>query len=167
MSKAEKREIDRHRVIKISIKDSFMLYTSEIFGRCFCDFCWSKKKKLQKLKEMGADKIEGELNIVKIMNYLRNFKVVLKNSLLTKDVKEKIKHTGKNLIELDSGESSDAISEDTQGQEISEQEDPNDFASVFNKNLKKDLISTSKSKDKSAKLNMLREILHKNKLKKT
>jgi hypothetical protein len=116
LSKAEKREIDKHRFIKISIKDSVMLYVSEILGRCFCDFCWSKKKKLQKLKAQGADKIEGELNIVKIMNYLRNFKVVLKNSLLTKDVKDKIKHTGKNLIELDSGSSSEApISEDTQG----------------------------------------------------
>lgn len=69
---------------------------------------------------MGAEKIEGELNIVKIMNYLRNFKVVLKNSLLTKDVKEKIKHTGKNLIELDSDESSEPMSEDTQEQEIDE-----------------------------------------------
>lgn len=69
---------------------------------------------------MGAEKIEGELNIVKIMNYLRNFKVVLKNSLLTKDVKEKIKHTGKNLIELDSDESSEPMSEDTQEQEIEE-----------------------------------------------
>ena len=97
-----------------------MLYISGVFGRCFCDFCWSKKKKLQKLKTQGADKIEGELNIVKIMNYLRNFKVVLKNSLMTKDVKEKIKHTGKNLIELDSGSSSDAaISEDTHGEESS------------------------------------------------
>ena len=79
-------------------------------GKCFCDFCWTKKKKLQKLKAKGADKIETELNIVKIMNYLRNFKVVLKNSLLTKDVKQKIKHTGKNLIELDSSESSETIS---------------------------------------------------------
>ena len=44
LSKAEKREIDKHRFIKISIKDSVMLYVSEILGRCFCDFCWSKKK---------------------------------------------------------------------------------------------------------------------------
>ena len=98
-----------------------MLYISGVLGRCFCDFCWSKKKKLQILKEKGAGKIEAELNIVKIMNYLRNFKVVLKNSLLTKDVKEKIRHTGKNLIELDSGSSSEAaISEDTQEEESSQ-----------------------------------------------
>ena len=121
MTKAEKREMERHRKIKFSQKDSILLYISEILGTCFCDFCWSKKKKLQILKEKGAGKIEAELNIVKIMNYLRNFKVVLKNSLMTKDVMEKIKHTGKNLIELDSSSSSAAeISEESQ--EHSEQE---------------------------------------------
>ena len=63
--------------------------------------------KLQKLMNIGSNKIEDELNVVKIMNDLRNLKILLKNMCLTKDVKDKIRHTGKNIIDLDS-ESSDS-----------------------------------------------------------
>ena len=57
--------------------------------------------------DLGSQKIEGELNVVKIMNDLRNLKILLKNTLLTKEIKDKISHTGKNIIDLDS-ESSDS-----------------------------------------------------------
>ena len=57
--------------------------------------------------DIGSDKIEDELDVVKIMNDLRNLKILLKNMCMTKDVKDKIRHTGKNIIELDS-ESSDS-----------------------------------------------------------
>lgn len=69
--------------------------------------CWSKKAKLEKLVEIGSEKIEGELDVIKIMNDLRNLKILLKYSIMTKEVKQKIKFTGKNVIDLDSSSQSD------------------------------------------------------------
>ena len=53
--------------------------------------------------------MEGELNVINIMNDLRNLKIIIKNTFMTKEVKRKIKLTGKNVIDLDtsSDESSD------------------------------------------------------------
>ena len=45
------------------------------------------------------------------MNDLRNLKILLKNMGMTKDVKEKLRHTGKNIIDLDS-ESSESNQSD-------------------------------------------------------
>ena len=72
-------------------------------GVCFpCKNSWKKKKKLQQLYEVGEERIESELNIVKFMNNLRNFKIVLKNSIMDPVVRKQIKHAEKNLIILDS-----------------------------------------------------------------
>ena len=48
---------------------------------------WSKKKKLQKLYEIGAERIDNELDIVKLMNSLRNLKIVVANSILNEETK--------------------------------------------------------------------------------
>ena len=62
--------------------------------------------------DVGSDKIEDELNVVKIMNDLRNLKILLENTYLTNAVMDKIKHTGNNIIDLDSESSSDSHSDD-------------------------------------------------------
>ena len=99
-----KKCIANYRNIKLDFKDTLFLYLSDWFGFLYCDKCWSKskKKRLDRLLEQGSKRIEGELNIVKILNDLRNLKILLKNSILTKEIKEKIAHTGKNIIDLDS-----------------------------------------------------------------
>ena len=57
-------------------------------GACFpCKRSWKKMKKLQLLYEEGGDRIESELNIVKFMNNIRNFKIVLRHSLMDPKVK--------------------------------------------------------------------------------
>ena len=55
---------------------------------------------------MGADRIEAELNIVKVIRALRNIKILMRNSLMSKQVKYEIKHVEKNLINIDSNDSS-------------------------------------------------------------
>ena len=81
-----------------------LLYLSFWFGFLYTEGCWakSKKKRLTRLMELGHKKMEGELNVVKILNDLRNLKILLKNVLMTKEIKDKISHTGKNLIDIDS-----------------------------------------------------------------
>ena len=54
-----------------------------------------------KLYEKGQDRIDTELNIIKIMKSVRDMKVLLKSSLMDKEAKFQIKHSRKNLIDID------------------------------------------------------------------
>jgi hypothetical protein len=71
----------------MSVKDSFYLFLSNKLGALFPCRSWSKKKKLQKLYEVGAERIDNELDIVKLMNSLRNLKIVIANSILNEETK--------------------------------------------------------------------------------
>ena len=62
---------------------------------------------MQRLYEEGQDRIETELDLVKLMKNLRNMKVLMRNSLMNKQVKFDILHSYKNLINLDSDLGSD------------------------------------------------------------
>ena len=59
-------ELKKHRFISLTKTDYWLLYFSNSLGKAFPGYCWSKKKKLSKLYETGADRIESKLNIVKI-----------------------------------------------------------------------------------------------------
>jgi hypothetical protein len=59
-------------------------------------------KKLSKMYEIGSNKIEAQLNIVKIITNLRHMKILLKNSLMNPEVNHKILHSKKNIIDLES-----------------------------------------------------------------
>ena len=55
-----------------------------------------------KLYERGQDRIESELNIVKIMKSMRDMKILMKNSLMDNQIRYQIKHSEKNILNLDS-----------------------------------------------------------------
>ena len=83
-----KQEIKKHKVIKISFLDNLYLYVTKALG-CDCfDKIWSKRKKLTKLYEKGQDKLETQLNILKIIKSLRNLKILMNNSMMTVKVKQ-------------------------------------------------------------------------------
>jgi len=50
---------------------------------------------------LTKSKLENELNIVKLVKNLRNQKILAKNSLLSKEVKNQITHYEKNLLNLE------------------------------------------------------------------
>ena len=106
-SKSELAEINRHHEIKITWQDNLRLFLANSLGGLFCDCCWGKKRKMQRLYEEGQDRIETELDLVKLMKNLRNMKVLMRNSLMNKQVKFDILHSYKNLINLDSDLGSD------------------------------------------------------------
>ena len=61
----------------------------------------------------AQDRLEKELNIIKIIHSLRNMKVLMKNSLMSEKVKFELAHSNKNFIDLDASSSSDS-SDDTE-----------------------------------------------------
>lgn len=58
----------------------------------------------------GKRRIEKELDILKIMKSIRNVKILMKNSLLSPDVKFQIAHADKNVIDLELSEESSSES---------------------------------------------------------
>ena len=62
---------------------------------------------MQRLFEEGRHRIEAELDLVKLMRNLRNMKLLMSNSLMSKKLKFDILHSYKNFINIDSDFSSD------------------------------------------------------------
>lgn len=97
------KELDTHRAIKLHTRDNFCLYLSHRMGCFFPSFCWKKKAKFQKLYSMTQDRMENQLNIIKMVRNVRNLKMISKFSLLTPKLKTQLTHAEKNLIDLDEG----------------------------------------------------------------
>ena len=72
----------KNREIRFNFKD----YVSIFFINC-CPFLFRndnlKHKKLKKLYDIGYEKIKENLDILKIMKDLTNFKIVLEHSIMT------------------------------------------------------------------------------------
>ena len=84
-----------------------MLYLSTSLGRLFCCLkCFKNQKKLEKLYSATYERYENETNLIKIIKGFRDIKVLMKDSLMSDKIKYQISHCPKNLIDLDSGESS-------------------------------------------------------------
>ena len=50
----------------------------------------------------GCERIEKQLDVIKIVKGLRNVRILMENSFMTEDVKKQIKHSEKFLIYLSS-----------------------------------------------------------------
>jgi len=48
--------------------------------------CWKNHDKLMKLYKEAEEKLDSELDVIKITNSLRKLKLLLKNSLLTDEI---------------------------------------------------------------------------------
>lgn len=85
-------EMQKHRIIKISLKDKLMYYIYNQIGLLFCcGICWSNKKKITSLIDEAQDRLDKELNIVKMIQNLRNMKIMLKCSM-NQDIWQKVAH---------------------------------------------------------------------------
>ena len=93
----------RHRAINIGCYDSMCLFVSNLLGDLFCcKLCWNKQEKLTKVYEETNDRLESELDIVKLLRTLRNSKILLKNTILNDKMRFEIAHSEKNVVGLDS-----------------------------------------------------------------
>lgn len=82
-----KNEIQKHRLIRMTVKDKFCYYMYNQIGFLFfCGKCWKNQDKIVKLIDEAQERLDQELNIIKIIQTLRNMKVVLKSSIMSQDV---------------------------------------------------------------------------------
>jgi hypothetical protein len=60
-----------------------MLYLSRMFGCFFSEGCWDKKTKLNNLYNQAEKKIEENLDLLNIVGKLRQFDILLENTMMT------------------------------------------------------------------------------------
>lgn len=72
LSPKVQKELDIHHPIKLYPKDNFCLYLSNRLGMLFPSFCWPKRKQFQKLYKITKDRMEKQLNIIKLIKNVRN-----------------------------------------------------------------------------------------------
>mmetsp|Transcript_9208 Transcript_9208/g.15487 ORF Transcript_9208/g.15487 Transcript_9208/m.15487 type:complete len:175 (+) Transcript_9208:410-934(+) len=95
-------ELKSHQEIRLKFKDSLRLFLARFVSkRIFMNFCWRKKDKLINLYEQSVERIESELDVIKIIKGLKDLKILMKNSVLNPEVKYQIKHSSKYLIDLE------------------------------------------------------------------
>jgi hypothetical protein len=75
---------------------------------CFFDF----ETPIQRLFERGQERLEKEMDIIKMIKSLRNIKIFLKSKLLDPRTNMKIKHHLKNLISVDTSSESSSSEEE-------------------------------------------------------
>ena len=108
-----------HKAINVSLGSSSLLYILNTFTDYFgCLF--KKRTKLQKLYEIGSEKLEGEMNIVKIIKNLKFLRVLMRKHLADEKLQFEIRHDPKNVIDLDAKteESEAAKSENSDAEKI-------------------------------------------------
>lgn len=114
LSKEEIDDAKKNRAITLSSYDNFMLFVSRLLGMFFCECCWDKRKKLERMYDEVEERITKELDVVRLLKKVNNQNAAMKASLLEPDLKFQINHAYKNVIDLDK-ESSD---EDEEAKEV-------------------------------------------------
>lgn len=70
-------------------------------GFCITKSCWARKDKFDKLYDKAYAQIQNELDLKRLMKNVRNLKLIMKNSMLTPEVKYQLLHMEKNVINVD------------------------------------------------------------------
>lgn len=80
--------MQKHKKIVLSVKDFLKLYFARALGRFMPQFLFGGKKrqKLMKLYDLAEERLEKEMNMVKIIKSLRTIKILMKSSFLSKAV---------------------------------------------------------------------------------
>ena len=107
-------EIKKHHIIRISNLNNVKLFLANFFNRLCCSCCWKKKEKFQSLFEQCQDKVDSQLDVMKLIQNLAKLKIILKNSLMSPEIVCQIQHSAKFLVDIDnlSDESDDDDDDD-------------------------------------------------------
>lgn len=82
------------------MKDQVLLLLDLSLGKLIPRTAWPNKEKLLQLYEQAQERLHAELNIVNLIDSLRQFNELMQSSLLTEDLREDIQNA-KQVIELD------------------------------------------------------------------
>ena len=75
------------------------MFCARRLGRFCC--LWKKRAKFTTLYDEGYKRIKKMFNMVKIIKNIKYMKILMKNSLMSPEVKQSLEHAEKNFINLD------------------------------------------------------------------
>ena len=108
LSHVETTELSAHKRIYLSTCRSFSLYCARHFDSCHLHFMQkymgTKNRRLIRLYKKAQDRIENELDVIKIVKHIRELKILAKNSLMNIMTRFQIDHSNKNVINMQSDE---------------------------------------------------------------
>lgn len=123
--------MNKHHLIRVKPCDNIKLFCSNIcFFHIFCfKCCWKKGEKFRKLYESGEERLELQLDLVKMMHNMKKLKILLKNSLMSPEIEYQMLHSKKYLIDLDNTDSeSDLNNDDSKTEDDTDDKDYQNFA---------------------------------------
>ena len=124
---------------------------------CFAKSCkvFRPQRKLLRLFNQGKDKIQYELNIIKIIKNLKDLRILVKNKFLDDETRLQIKHNQKNIINIESTSSDN--SDDGHHHHCQEQEEPIivDNQSSMTQMIQDDRLSNRQSQGNGPNLNTI------------
>ena len=95
-----KKEIKKHHLIRLANRDKIMLFLNHNLPTLFkfsqfnCCKClrWENKNKMMRMYKDGIQKIEKDLNLVRLVKMLKRINILMKNSLMTSKIDFEIAH---------------------------------------------------------------------------
>ena len=78
-----------------------MLFFSNVMGFHVPKLFWDNKVQIIKLYKEGQNRIDKMLDLSKIIKNNRTTKILIKNTLMSEDVQYRLKHSSKNIIDLE------------------------------------------------------------------
>ena len=90
--KEQKREIKKHKTIKMRNSDIAKLYLSRVFKCLYSKRNWDKSGKLNDLYEQGQRKVTENMDIRIIVQRMGEFQILLENTMMTQKTKYLIHH---------------------------------------------------------------------------
>jgi len=96
-----KKEVAKHHPIRIRPRDSAMLFVSNIWNCCVPKRVWPKKEKYKSMYKKVEEKLEDMLDITKIIKNITNSKIMLAQLREGENIKPRLKHHEKYLVDLE------------------------------------------------------------------
>lgn len=95
-------EIKKHKLIKIPTKEKLLMFFHVYIPQCISKlFSWRKKESFLRLYNEGKQKIDRDLNVIRLVKNLNFLKIFMNNNLMSEKVRWQVAHCEKNTIRID------------------------------------------------------------------
>jgi hypothetical protein len=93
----------------------------------FCCLPCTRKSRLWRLYQKSTEKIEGQLDIAKILENIKDAKIFMKQKFLNKTEQFNIEHNNRNLVRLDSSFSEETSEDSSTSKDSGEEKEKKSF----------------------------------------
>jgi hypothetical protein len=116
LTNTEVAEVKRHKTVILSIKNNIILYLVRQFEGClktrFYNCISEKNSQLLFLWNSAQEKIENDLDVIRIIKHLREIRIAVSNQMINEKMKFQINHHHRNVINIENEDHLDSDDSD-------------------------------------------------------